>query len=599
MALRRLAFQVLAAGSAYFDSSQDSDDVRFATFTASSAANTGTVLDLNTNDAVGIRKATFVTGVAGIAIDAGGLRISNLNLTPSANSDAVSKQYVDNLVAGVDWKVSARATPTGNLASPTTAPGATIDGVTMVANDRFLLKAQSAPAENGIYVWNSAASATRSTDGSAGFLTSGAAVFITEGTANGNTAWILTTDDPITVGTTAQVWSQFVGPGTYTQGAGITISGNTISNAMSVGLTGPTYMTVGSSPLTGAGGTITLTWNSNIAQNAVFAGLSTGGAGSPTFRALVAADIPALGYQPVDADLTAIAGLGFTASALLRKTAADTWTLDTSTYLTSATGVTTFSAGTTGLTPSSATSGAITLAGTLNILNGGTGQTTALAAFDALSPTTTTGDISYYGASNSVRLAGNSTATKQFLSMTSSVPSWGVLAYTDIPGVVLQYTIGGVATSANVTAANLNTLTAGSGSDASALHTHAGLSASAISFSANAGVGGVAKGDAVYFHTDGTATKGASTVGVTSQIVGIAAAAYSAAAAGTFVTRGLLTGAGSGWTPGQQIFMNDTGGLTNDPSSAAISSRRRTIMVGTAKTATDLLVDIRDFGMKP
>jgi len=37
--------------------------------------------------------------------------------------------------------------------------------------------------------------------------------------------------------------------------------------------------------------------------------------------------------------------------------------------------VTTFSAGTTGLTPSSATSGAVTLAGTLAVANGGTGQT--------------------------------------------------------------------------------------------------------------------------------------------------------------------------------------------------------------------------------
>ena len=52
-------------------------------------------------------------------------------------------------------------------------------------------------------------------------------------------------------------------------------------------------------------------------------------------------------------------------------------------------GVTTFSAGTTGFTPSSATSGAITLAGTLAIANGGTGQTTAAAALTALGGITT------------------------------------------------------------------------------------------------------------------------------------------------------------------------------------------------------------------
>ena len=43
-------------------------------------------------------------------------------------------------------------------------------------------------------------------------------------------------------------------------------------------------------------------------------------------------------------------------------------------------GVTTFSAGTTGLTPSSATSGAVTLAGTLAIANGGTNSTATATA---------------------------------------------------------------------------------------------------------------------------------------------------------------------------------------------------------------------------
>jgi mucin-19 len=51
-------------------------------------------------------------------------------------------------------------------------------------------------------------------------------------------------------------------------------------------------------------------------------------------------------------------------------------------------GVTSFSAGTTGLTPSTGTTGAITLAGTLAIANGGTGATTAAAARTALGATT-------------------------------------------------------------------------------------------------------------------------------------------------------------------------------------------------------------------
>lgn len=90
--------------------------------------------------------------------------------------------------------------------------------------------------------------------------------------------------------------------------------------------------------------------------------------------------------QAWDADLDAIAALAGT-SGLLRKTAANTWTLDTATYLTSA--VTTINFGTTGLTPSTATSGAVTVAGTLALTNGGTGATTQAGAANAILPTQT------------------------------------------------------------------------------------------------------------------------------------------------------------------------------------------------------------------
>ncbi len=87
------------------------------------------------------------------------------------------------------------------------------------------------------------------------------------------------------------------------------------------------------------------------------------------------------------------------------------------------------------------------ITGTLPIGNGGTGQTTALAGYDALAPTTTNGDFTYRGASTSARLAGNTTATKQFLSMTSSVPNWGTLVSGDIPDLSATYdTVGTVQT---------------------------------------------------------------------------------------------------------------------------------------------------------
>ena len=62
----------------------------------------------------------------------------------------------------------------------------------------------------------------------------------------------------------------------------------------SVGLTAPAQFSVSGSPVTGIG-TLGLTWNTETA-NIVLAGPATGAAAAPTFRALVAADIPSLPY---------------------------------------------------------------------------------------------------------------------------------------------------------------------------------------------------------------------------------------------------------------------------------------------------------------
>lgn len=83
------------------------------------------------------------------------------------------------------------------------------------------------------------------------------------------------------------------------------------------------------------------------------------------------------------------------------------------------------SGGTTGLTTSGGpvtSSGTITFGGTLNISNGGTGQTTANAAFNALSPMTTDGDIIYRSGGVAVRLPIGSNG--QVLGITSGLPAW-------------------------------------------------------------------------------------------------------------------------------------------------------------------------------
>lgn len=139
--------------------------------------------------------------------DANNKQILNV-ADPTGATDGANKQYVDAVAAGRDWKESVRVASTANI--NLASPGATINGVTMAANDRFLAKDQTTGSQNGIYVWNGAAvAATRATDAdTAADLNAGATVAVTEGTVDADTRWTLTTNDPITLGTTSLVFSK-------------------------------------------------------------------------------------------------------------------------------------------------------------------------------------------------------------------------------------------------------------------------------------------------------------------------------------------------------------------------------------------------------
>jgi hypothetical protein len=130
-----------------------------------------------------------------------------LPTTPATATDAVNKAYVDSLAYGLDWKASVRAATTANI---TLANEQTIDGVSVIAGDRVLVKDQTAGEDNGIYVVVDGGSWTRSTDADADAeVTSGCAMFVTEGTANGDKGFVLTTNDPITLNTTSLTFTQF------------------------------------------------------------------------------------------------------------------------------------------------------------------------------------------------------------------------------------------------------------------------------------------------------------------------------------------------------------------------------------------------------
>lgn len=147
---------------------------------------------------------------------------------PQNPQDAVTKSYADALISTGTNKGTVRAASTANLSL--TAPGATIDGVTLVSGNLVLLKDQTAGAENGLYVWTGAAATlTRAANAdTSAEVRAGLFIFVSEGTANGNNGYTLTTDDPISLGTTALVFAQTSGAGQIVAGAGLTKAGNQI-----------------------------------------------------------------------------------------------------------------------------------------------------------------------------------------------------------------------------------------------------------------------------------------------------------------------------------------------------------------------------------
>jgi hypothetical protein len=122
-----------------------------------------------------------------------------------------------------------------------------------------------------------------------------------------------------------------------------------------------------------------------------------------------------------------------------------------------AAGVSSISFGSTGLTPNIATGGVVSVAGTLAIANGGTGNTTKAAAYNALTPITTLGDIVFgSGANTADRLAGNTLASRRFLTQTgtgsvSASPAWNAIANADVPSALTGKTYNGLTLTANAT----------------------------------------------------------------------------------------------------------------------------------------------------
>ena len=111
----------------------------------------------------------------------------------------------------IDYKQTARAVTVANVTLSGGAP-ATVDGTSLALRDRVLVTAQTTGSENGIYYVTTVGAGSngtwaRSLDADAtGEIKAGTIIMITEGTTYADTQWKLTTDDPITVGTTTMTF---------------------------------------------------------------------------------------------------------------------------------------------------------------------------------------------------------------------------------------------------------------------------------------------------------------------------------------------------------------------------------------------------------
>ena len=192
---------------------------------------------------------TLAAGVTGSSLTSLGT-IANLSVTagtisttPSASTDIANKDYVDTVAQGLDPKASCVAATTVNI---TLSGTQTIDGVALIAADRCLVKDQTAPADNGIYVV-AAGAWDRSADMNAWVEVPGAFTFIEQGTTQADTGWVCTSNAGGTLGTTAITFVQFAGAGSYTASTGLTLTGTAFS------LTAPVTVALGGTNATSAG----------------------------------------------------------------------------------------------------------------------------------------------------------------------------------------------------------------------------------------------------------------------------------------------------------------------------------------------------------
>jgi hypothetical protein len=481
------------------------------TLTTNGAFNLGLTLSANTNlslpsSGTVTAQGNTVTGSGAIALATGPTltaAIITLNADPSAALGAATKQYVDNAVQGLSAKPAATVATTAPLAANTYNNGAgtitftavgvnTVDGHAAALNDTILVKDEVTGSHNGLYVVTTAGTAsvagvwTRSVAMNVGTEFPSAYVFVEAGTTNSGSGWVCTnTAGSVTVGTTAITFVQFSGSGGITSLSPISVTGNQISITPSAitysflqnegpatilgnpsgSSASPSEISLGSTLafVSGALQTAALTGDATTSANSFATTVSKIGGkavtlgGAFTISGAFATTLNVTGATtltlPTSGTVTALGNASTGSGSIVLATSP---TLVTPNLGTPSAGVLTNATGlplTTGVT------------GTLAISHGGTGATAAAAAFDALSPLTTAGDLVYGGAAGTgLRLAAGT--TNQVL-IGGATPSWGAVNLSNMASGTLQASqfpalSGDVTTSAGSLVTSISTA-AGSG----------------------------------------------------------------------------------------------------------------------------------------
>lgn len=229
-----------------------------------------------------------------------------------ANVAAVDQTIDPSLIMAtqeyVDRKNVREACRVATTANSALAGLLTVDGVELAENDRVLVKNQGTASQNGIYV-ATAGAWSRSLDfDNALEVTDTMIVAVREGTANADTIWMLSTNAPITVGTTGLTFIKI-----YPDE-----SSRTISDA--------------NAPTGDAGTPTTLFGWLGYMVKAITGKATWRTAPATTLEAAkghMDAAAPHAGHQPIDPTLTALAALVTAADKIIYATGADAFATTT------------------------------------------------------------------------------------------------------------------------------------------------------------------------------------------------------------------------------------------------------------------------------